>query len=108
MDPRETANLGNTFKRYFEIVPAFSDPLKDEVYRIRHQVYCEDLNFEPSRSDRRESDEHDLYSLHLLLRSVKTGEFIGCTRLVRPRPGDSEYRLPFEKSCTGVLNRTII
>ena len=105
---RETANLGNVFKGYFEIVPAYSNRLKDEVYRVRHQVYCEDLDFEPSRADGRETDEHDSHSLHLLMRSVKTGEFIGCTRLVRPRPRDPGYQLPFEKSCTGVLDSTII
>ena len=41
-------NLGNAFKQHFEIVPAFSDALKEEVYRVRHQVYCEDLKFEPT------------------------------------------------------------
>src|SRR3954454_11173499 len=102
MDPRETANMVNTFKRYFEVVPAYSDALKDEVYRIRHQVYCEDLNFEPSRPDGRETDEHDSHSLHLLMRSVNTGEFIGCSRVVRP-PGDNpRYQLPFEEKCSAV------
>lgn len=104
----EKFNLGNAFKQYFEIIPAFSNALKDEVYRIRHQVYCEDLEFEPTRSDRREIDEHDINSLHLLMRSVKTGEFVGCTRIVRSRPGDPQYKLPFEKNCAEVLDRSIV
>lgn len=104
----DTPNLGNTFKQYFEIVPAFSDTLKDEVYRIRHQVYCEDLEFEAARSDGRETDEHDSYSLHLLMRSVKTNEFVGCTRIVRPRPEDPHYPLPFEKTCADTLDRSIV
>ena len=108
MAVRETENLGSAFKRYFEIVPAYSDALKDEVYRIRHQVYCEDLNFEPSRPHRRETDEHDRHSLHLLMRSVQTGEFIGCSRLVRPLADQPRYQLPFEEKCRGVLDRTII
>lgn len=106
--PSDRLDLGNTFKQYFEIVPAFSDTLKDEVYRVRHQVYCEDLKFEPMRLDRRETDEHDSNSLHLLIRSVKTGEFVGCTRIVRPRLEDPHYELPFEKTCATVLNRSII
>ncbi|ARO86988.1 N-acyl amino acid synthase, PEP-CTERM/exosortase system-associated [Nitrosospira lacus] len=101
-------NLGNIFKQYFEIVPAFSNALKDEVYRIRHQVYCEDLEFEPVRSDGLETDEHDPYSLHLLMRSVKTGEFVGCTRIVRPRPEDPHYPLPFEKTCATTLDKSIV
>lgn len=108
MASSDTRNLGNTFKQYFEIVPAFSNTLKEEVYRIRHQVYCEDLEFEPVRSDRRETDEHDPNSLHLLMRSVKTNEFVGCTRIVRHRPEDPNYQLPIEKTCATVLDRSII
>jgi N-acyl amino acid synthase of PEP-CTERM/exosortase system len=101
-------NLGNAFKQHFEIVPAFSDALKEEVYRVRHQVYCEDLKFEPTRPDKREIDEHDANSLHLLMRSIKTNEFIGCTRIVLSRPEDPYYQLPFEKTCVTALDRSII
>ena len=104
----EKFNLGNAFKQYFEIIPAFSDALKDEVYRVRHQVYCEDLEFEPPRPDGRELDEHDANSLHLLMRSIRTNEFVGCTRIVRTRPKDPQYRLPFEKTCAEILDRSII
>ena len=92
----------------YEIVPAFSDALKDEVYRIRHQVYCEELAYEPQRPDRRESDEYDPHSLHLLIRSVQIGDFIGCTRIVRTRPDDPNQPLPLEKSCAATLDRSIV
>jgi N-acyl amino acid synthase of PEP-CTERM/exosortase system len=92
----------------YEIVPAFTDALKDEVYRIRHQVYCEELAFEPRRPDRRERDEYDAHSLHLLLRSAHSGEFIACTRIVRTRPEDPHYPLPFEKACAATLDRSIV
>ncbi len=75
---------------------------------VRHQVYCEDLEFESVRPDRREIDEHDPYSLHLLMRSVKTNEFVGCTRIVRPRPENPDYPLPFETTCAATLDRSII
>ena len=108
MSLSEIFDLGAAFKRYFEIVPAFTNALKEEVYRVRHRVYCEDLRFEPIRPDRRETDEHDFNSLHLLMRDVNTGEFVGCTRIVRPRQGDPHYRLPFEKSCATALDRSIV
>lgn len=101
-------NLGKAFEQYFEIVPALSDELRDEVYRIRHQVYCEELAFEAQRPDRREHDQYDVHSLHLLIRSVKTGRFIGCTRIVRTRPEDPHHPLPFEKTCAATLDRSII
>jgi len=92
----------------YEIVPAFSDVLKDEVYRIRHQVYCEELAFEPRRSDLLEHDECDAHSLHLLLRSTHSGEFIACTRIVRTRPENPHYPLPFERACATTLDRSIV
>jgi N-acyl amino acid synthase of PEP-CTERM/exosortase system len=104
----EKFDLGNAFKQYFEIIPAFSDALKDVVYRVRHQVYCEDLEFELTRPDGREIDEHDSNSLHLLMRSVTTNEFVGCTRIVRARTNDPQYKLPFEKTCADVLDRSIV
>jgi N-acyl amino acid synthase of PEP-CTERM/exosortase system len=104
----DVINLGKAFTEYFEIVPALSNALRDEVYSIRHQVYCEELAFEPQRPDRREYDEHDAYSLHLLIRSVKTDKFIGCTRIVRVRPEDPYYPLPFEQTCSAALDRSIV
>lgn len=104
----EEFNLGTAFKQYFEIVPARSEALKDEVYRVRYQVYCEDLKFEPERSDKRETDEYDPDSLHLLIRSLKTNEFVGCTRLVRPPLENPHSQLPFEKACADTLDRSII
>lgn len=104
----DTFDLGASYRRYFQLVPAYSDALKDEVYRVRHQVYCEDLAFEAVRPDKREYDEYDSHSLHLLIRSVQTGEFVGCTRLVRARPSDPAYPFPFEKACAATLDRTVI
>ena len=101
-------NLGKAFTQYFQLVPALSDALRDEVYRIRHQVYCEELKFEPVRPDGREYDEYDRHSLHLLIRSIKTGQFVGCTRIVRTRPGESAYPLPFERTCAATLDRSIV
>lgn len=99
---------GGGFGHYFEIVPALTAALIDEVFRIRHRVYCEELGFEPPRKDGRESDEYDSQSLHLLIRSVKTGEYVGCARLIRARPHDPEQFMPFERVCAGSLDRSIV
>jgi N-acyl amino acid synthase of PEP-CTERM/exosortase system len=96
------------FRKRFELIPALDAELKDRVYQLRHQVYCEDLKFEPIRPDGRESDEYDAFSTHLLLRYLPTGEFIGCARLVTPPPDDALYPLPFERTCAATLDRTVI
>lgn len=102
-------NLGHGFRKYFEIHPATDDSLRDDVYRVRHEVYCEELGFEPTRPDRRETDEHDANSVHCLLRtSTDPKRPVGCTRVVLTRNDDPDYLLPFERTCAATLDRSII
>lgn len=108
MFPFDIKNLGASFKRYFEIVPALTEALRDEAFRIRHQVYCEELGFEPLRPDRRERDRYDEHSLQCLIRSVNNGEFVGCTRLIFCRPEAPNEPLPFERTCGASLDRRIV
>jgi N-acyl amino acid synthase of PEP-CTERM/exosortase system len=100
--------LRETFATRFEVVPGLSAALRDEAFRIRHQVYCEDLNFEPQRSDGREIDEYDAQSIQLLIRHVGTGEYIGCARVIRPNPQDPLSSLPFELTCEDALDRSMV
>jgi len=102
-----TDDLGRRFERWFELVPALNEATLEQVYRIRHDVYCRDLGWEPIRSDGREVDEFDAHSVHCLLRRQGTGEPVGCTRLIFARPGDPGYPLPFEDSCSAVLDRSL-
>lgn len=102
-------NLGASFRSYFEIVPAITSALRDDVYRIRHEVYCEQLGYEPENADRKEQDEYDAHSLHCLMRtSTKPQRLVGCTRLVLTRPDDPDYPLPFERACANAIDRSII
>lgn len=102
-------SLGQGFKRYFEIFPATSAQLRDEVFRIRHQVYCEELHYESERPDGREIDEYDANSLHCLLRtSTEPARPVGCTRLILAKPDDPDYLLPFEHTCAKTLDRRLV
>ena len=99
-------SLGESFKSRFEVVPALNDGLKDEVYRLRHNVYCEDLHWEPVRPDGREIDAYDAQSIALLMRHVGTGEYVGCARLVKPKAQAPAELLPFERFSQGSLDST--
>ena len=102
-------NLGSGFSRYFRIDTALDDSLLDEVFRLRHEVYCEDLMFEPVRPNRREKDAFDAHSVHCVLRRVAPPhESVGCTRIVLADPADLDKPLPFELTCATVLDRSII
>jgi N-acyl amino acid synthase of PEP-CTERM/exosortase system len=108
MFPFDIRNLGASFKRYFEIVPALTDGLRQHAYRIRHQVYCEELKYEPIRSSGLEIDDYDPHSLHCLIRSVQNNKFVGCTRLVLAPRDDPSHPLPFEKLCAKSIDRSVV
>lgn len=102
-------SLGEGFRKYFEIATAFDDAGRNDVFGIRHEVYCEELGFEPVRPDRRETDEYDRHSLHCLMRtSTEPHSLVGCNRLVMARPEEPDYPLPFERTCAATLDRSII
>ena len=108
MNP-DTGNpdLGERFHQWFELIPALDDTTLDQVFRIRHDVYCRDLSWEPIRDNGLESDEFDRHSFHCLLRRHGSGESVGCTRLILARPEDPGCPLPFERSCVDVIDRSV-
>ncbi len=102
-------SLGEGFRKYFEVVAAFDTPLRNDFFGIRHEVYCEELGFEPVRPDRLETDDNDRHSLHCLMRSsTEPRTLVGCNRLVLARPEDPAHPLPFEHTCRATLDRSII
>jgi N-acyl amino acid synthase of PEP-CTERM/exosortase system len=104
----EYLNPASGFRKYFTAVPAVTDELQRAAYRIRHDVYCRELSYEPLRADELETDEYDAHAAHCLLKSKANGEFVGCIRLVFARPDDPSYRLPFERMCGAALDRSIV
>lgn len=93
------------FSRYFRVVAATDNQLRDACFRIRHDVYCRELNYEPLRRDGLETDAFDAQAVHCLLQATATGLFVGCIRLVRPAGADPDQLLPFEKACGNAINR---
>lgn len=101
-------NLGIGFQKYFAAVPAVTDELRRAAYRIRHDVYCQDLAYEPVRPDGMETDAYDSHALHCLLRSKANDEFVGCIRLILARADDPSSLLPIERLCERTIDRTIV
>lgn len=101
------SDLADSFRRYFTLAPALSEQQRRETYRIRHDVYCHDLGWEPLRPDGLETDEYDSHSTPCLMSSSTTGARVGCLRLVLCRPGDPYFPLPLERSCADAIDRGI-
>ncbi|MBK1706641.1 PEP-CTERM/exosortase system-associated acyltransferase [Halochromatium glycolicum] len=105
-----STSLASAFDQFFEIIPAETDALRDRVYRIRYQVYCEEMQFE-SKEDHpngREIDDFDAHSVHGLLRHRPSGEFAGCVRLVLNHSQGREPQLPLERYCSHSLDRSVL
>lgn len=80
------------------------------VYRIRYEVYCDELGFENADEfpDGLEKDAFDDRSHHCLLQHRRTGAYAGCVRLVMPRQNHPQSPLPFERPCAGSLHRELV
>jgi N-acyl amino acid synthase of PEP-CTERM/exosortase system len=94
-------NIIDHFDQYFEMVPADSDELKNEVYKLRYQVYCIENEFLNSEDypDDLEYDDFDQQSIHYLIRHRKSGDYAATTRLVLPEANSQEKLFPLELHC---------
>lgn len=87
-------DFNESFNRYFEMVPAVSEALKNEVYRLRYQVYCAETAFLDCKRyhDGLEYDAYDDTAIHYLVRHRKSGIYAATTRLIVFN-GDAQDRL---------------
>lgn len=93
-DEAKSATVSNLFQlsplhrfgRYFDVesgVTHIMSPIKcDEIYRLRHKVYCETLGYEPVNHNGIEKDNFDIRAHHVAISHLKLGDVIGCTRVV--------------------------
>lgn len=96
--------LSETFHARFEVVPAVDDALRRAVYRVRHDVYCQEFGFERPNSEKQEVDRFDQHSTALLVRDIVDNQYIACARIVRARPDSQLEPLPFELVTNGHLH----
>lgn len=90
-------NIATHFTQFLQPEYADTEALKEEVFRIRHNVYCEELNFEPLRDNGMESDEFDRQSIFSLIKHKPSNTYTSCVRVVTSSSEDE--LLPIEKYC---------
>jgi len=102
----DSYDIAEQFQRYFSVTPAKTTALKNEIYKLRYQVYCNEFNYEPAENfpDGMEHDEYDSYALNVLIRHKATRQAAGCTRLITTDPSNADAPLPIEKHCSDSLN----
>lgn len=99
----EMSSLFMDFASYFELSLALTEEQKQNVYRIRYSVYCEEFGFEDADAfvNGMETDEFDAQSVHCLVTHRATGTPAGCVRLVNAGP---DLRMPMEDHCENALD----
>jgi N-acyl amino acid synthase of PEP-CTERM/exosortase system len=98
-------DLVTPYREFFEIVAASTDALREEVFRLRYDVYCRELRWEDAAAfpDGLERDAYDAASIHCLLRHRGSGLYAGTVRLVVAAPDSAGPAIPLLDHCQGIL-----
>lgn len=90
-------SIAGHFSKYLQPVLANNDELTQQIFKTRHQVYCEELNFLPKSESGYESDGFDTHSIHCAIKHKETAQIAGTVRLVIS--SDPSEKLPIEEFC---------
>lgn len=107
MERGSKPTLKQIYYKYFCGVPANTPELVRKAYRLRHQVYCVDREFEPVNPEHPhlEMDAFDAHSLQSLLIHKPSHEIAGAVRLVLPQRASPAPSLPIQLICSDPLIR---
>lgn len=97
----DASTISNHFSQYLRPQIANNEDLKHEVYRLRHQVYCEELHFEEIKASYEECDEFDHRSIHCFVRHLASNKLAGTVRLITTNAADE--LLPIEQFCSHAI-----
>lgn len=98
-------DLVSPYREYFAITMADTEELRKEVYRLRYDVYCRELQWEDSDRfpDGQERDEYDDASRHCLLIHKRTGMYAGTVRVVMTHGPALQPPIPLIGHCQSQL-----
>jgi N-acyl amino acid synthase of PEP-CTERM/exosortase system len=88
-----------------QITLARSKAEVNDLFEVRHRVFCEEKQWEPTRTNALESDHYDQFAQHIALRCASRGTAVGTVRVIPAQFGNASVLLPVERLC-GPLRRT--
>nr|WP_136251716.1 PEP-CTERM/exosortase system-associated acyltransferase [Ningiella ruwaisensis] len=83
------------FTKHFTAVRAQTAEQLQSAYRIRHEVFCEEIKIFEGNAARLECDTYDAYAEQCLIQHRRSLDYSGCVRLIMPEKPDQI--LPIEK-----------
>ncbi|GHE21830.1 PEP-CTERM/exosortase system-associated acyltransferase [Halomonas urumqiensis] len=74
----------NDFKSEFRLSIPANARERERAFRLRHDVYCEELKYEPPTDAKRrlEYDEFDSHAIHCIIEHLPSAQVAGCMRVV--------------------------
>lgn len=97
----DAMNIAEHFTQFLKPEVANTNELRDEVYRIRHNVYCEELAFEKVKAEGKEQDEFDPQSIFSMIKHKPSNTYTSCVRVVKS--ANETELLPIEKYCIDAI-----
>ncbi|PCJ30537.1 MAG: GNAT family N-acetyltransferase [Gammaproteobacteria bacterium] len=94
-------NIARHFTQFLQTELANTDELRSEVYKLRHNVYCEELAFEEIKAAGEEKDEFDPRSLFILIKHKSSNNYSSCVRIVKSE--NTKELLPIEEFCMDAI-----
>lgn len=94
---KELALVARHFDNYLEPVVVNNEEHLNEVFALRHAVYCKELKLLPESANGLERDKFDQFSRFCMIRHKASGQFVGCVRVVSPE--NETHKLPLEDFC---------
>lgn len=99
---------GDSFSKYFQLVYANTPALLSQVYKIRYDVFCKELELEKGCPVDIEKDQFDAYSFHYLLHHKTSNQAAGTIRMVLPPKDEPNLPIPIEKFCMDAIDPGVI
>ncbi|WP_295438478.1 PEP-CTERM/exosortase system-associated acyltransferase [uncultured Thiodictyon sp.] len=95
------------FRNFFSIRLATALSDRQETFKIRYHVYCEEFGYEPAArfSQRMETDDFDGVASHCLITHTRSGQSAGCVRICPATVNEAPHPMPYEQSCAASLDR---
>jgi len=97
----DAKNIAEHFTQFLEPQFALTEDLRKEVFKIRHNVYCEELAFEEVKKEGMEQDGFDSQSIFSLIKHKPSNIYTSCVRVVMS--SNEEELLPIEKFCMDAI-----
>jgi N-acyl amino acid synthase of PEP-CTERM/exosortase system len=106
IDHEDAMVIARHFSQYLTPEVALSDELQQEVFRLRHKVYCEELHYEDEQPQQLEQDEFDPRAIHCAIRHIKSNQLAGTVRVITT--SGIKEPLPLQHYCAHAITHATL